>query len=105
LGRRFGGDPAKLLVGLWFTGSAHSALARSPVEVIMSTPARPLCERKVLAIDCQTTGATPHSGRLLEVGWAAVRAVSTRSVPLTSYLLRLPDGHDLPGAVQRLTGI
>mgnify|MGYP001176843052 CR=1 FL=1 len=61
----------------------------------------------VLIVDCQTTGASPARGCLLEVGWCAVtaarRTVAERDV--TARLLRLPRGNAVPGPISRLTGI
>ena len=71
----------------------------------MNTPQCSLADWEVLAIDCQTTGATPRAGALVEVGWAAVKPSSDRVVSPATCLIRLPEGHDLPLAVQKLTGI
>jgi len=61
----------------------------------------------VLIVDCQTTGANPARGHLLEVGWCAVTAaragVDERDV--TARLVRLPRGRSVPGPISRLTGI
>lgn len=59
----------------------------------------------VLAIDCQTTGASPQRGHLLEVGWARARASSQRPAQVVSHLVALPPGEGVPAAVTRVTGI
>ena len=59
----------------------------------------PLRELPVLAVDCQSTGATPAHGDLLEVGWAR------RGEGPTSMLVSLPEGRSVPRVVTRVTGI
>jgi DNA polymerase-3 subunit epsilon len=62
-----------------------------------------LAELKVLALDCQATGANPHKGHLLELGWLAT-GTSPASGPET-YLNALPGDEKIPRAVSRITGI
>jgi DNA polymerase III subunit epsilon len=62
----------------------------------------------VLVVDCQTTGATPAHGVVLEIGWGVARA-APRGQPsevrqLESHWITLPEGHRVPGPVRRLTG-
>ncbi|CAB5089974.1 Excinuclease ABC subunit C [Olavius algarvensis associated proteobacterium Delta 3] len=62
----------------------------------------------VLVIDCQTTGATPDRGHLLEIGWATVVAKECRTrdeIPINTHLVQLPEGVDIPRPIRRLTGI
>lgn len=69
-------------------------------------PHESLGELKILALDCQTTGAHPDNGRLLEIGWASGCAAS--QPPLAgarSCLIRSPEDPPVPAAVLRLTGI
>ena len=68
----------------------------------------PLADLRVLALDCQATGAGPATGHLLEIGWvntwaAASARVMARSAQ--SYLVQLPEGAAIPAGVQRVTGI
>ena len=67
-----------------------------------------LAELRILALDCQTTGANPQKGHLLELGWMAACASPTDTSPAPSaqaYLNRLPAGENIPRAVSRITGI
>ena len=67
-----------------------------------------LTELKILAIDCQTTGANPDKGLLLEIGWIPGRAslpIKSAMPGLRSYLIGLPPETAIPRAVQRITGI
>jgi DNA polymerase III subunit epsilon len=67
-----------------------------------------LADLKILALDCQATGANPAKGHLLEIAWvrACASAPDTQvNSALQSYLVRLPDQATLPRAVQRITGI
>lgn len=61
---------------------------------------------KVLVVDCQTTGAAPPTGRLIEVGWALCTARDEPPVDPTSRLIKPGDpAVPLPRRVTKLTGI
>ena len=67
-----------------------------------------LAELKILALDCQTTGANPQKGHLLELGWMSACASSQDKSPASgvqTYLNRLPTDEKIPWAVSRITGI
>jgi DNA polymerase-3 subunit epsilon len=67
-----------------------------------------LKDLRVLALDCQATGANPAKGHLLEIGWVPARVSmpqTAAAVGLQSCLVRLPEGSGIPPAVQRITGI
>lgn len=69
-------------------------------------PDPPLAELAVLALDCQSTGASPTHGHLLEVGWAHARGHDPRATTgAIARLVALPDGARIPGAVRRVTGV
>jgi DNA polymerase-3 subunit epsilon len=63
---------------------------------------------RILALDCQTTGANPVKGHLLEIGWVTARASAIQNpddLHPEAYLVTLPVEHELPRSVQRITGI
>ena len=61
---------------------------------------------KVLVVDCQSTGANPEQGSLLEIGWTIVSAETGREPSdVVSRLVALPEGSKIPPAVARITGI
>jgi DNA polymerase-3 subunit epsilon len=67
-----------------------------------------LADLEILALDCQATGANPHKGHLLEIGWLKMRAaeaLSSSLLPVKSYLASLPEDVEIPPAVRRVTGI
>lgn len=64
-----------------------------------------LADLDVLAIDCQTTGATPSSGCLVEVGWARVNPSGDACGAPETCLICLPEGQVLSPSIQKLTGI
>jgi DNA polymerase-3 subunit epsilon len=67
-----------------------------------------LNDLQVLALDCQATGANPEKGHLLEIGWVKTCAAATvppKALPVKAYLASLPQGVEIPPAVQRVTGI
>ena len=53
----------------------------------------------VLVVDCQSSGATPAHGVMLELGWRRP------GEPAQSELCALPDGATIPNPVRRVTGI
>jgi DNA polymerase-3 subunit epsilon len=62
----------------------------------------------ILALDCQTTGANPENGHLLEVGWVKARASAIETpedLKPQAYLAKLPAGLEIPRTVNRITGI
>ncbi|HMI88090.1 MAG TPA: GIY-YIG nuclease family protein [Polyangiaceae bacterium] len=63
-----------------------------------------LSELDVLVVDCQTTGATPVLGAVLEVGWGIARANTTDIEQLQAHWVSLPAGHYVGSQVRRLTG-
>ena len=68
----------------------------------------PLIDLTILALDCQTTGANPDKGQLLEIGWTTVCLSSpptSETLAGQSYLIKLPPDTEIPRAVQRITGI
>ena len=68
----------------------------------------PLRELEVLLLDCQTTGASPRKGHLLEVAWcrtSASRAEGIGDDDLFCSTVALPEGETVPRRITRLTGI
>ena len=65
----------------------------------------PLAELAVLIVDCQTTGATPTQGSVLELGWCVVCAADEgRDVAPEAYWIALPAGERVSAQVRQLTG-
>jgi DNA polymerase-3 subunit epsilon len=63
---------------------------------------------EVLVLDCQTTGASPAHGHVLEIAWLRTRAsepAGPKTSAVDSHLVALPPHHDIPRRVSRLTGI
>jgi len=65
---------------------------------------RALADLDVLIVDCQTTGASPAFGVVLELGWGVARANRDETLALQSHWIALPEGHRVPRQVQKLTG-
>jgi DNA polymerase-3 subunit epsilon len=63
-----------------------------------------LSELGVLIVDCQTTGATPALGAVLEIGWGIARASEPRVERLEAHWIALPERHFVGFQVRRLTG-
>jgi DNA polymerase III epsilon subunit-like protein len=63
-----------------------------------------LSEIGVLVVDCQTTGATPALGSVLEIGWGVTRANTPEIEQLQAHWVALPEKHVVGFQVRRLTG-
>ncbi|HWA74322.1 MAG TPA: hypothetical protein VG937_18385 [Polyangiaceae bacterium] len=60
---------------------------------------QPLSELTVLIVDCQTTGATPKQGAVLELGWCLARGSDpdwSRAPKRTGLPCRRAKGYRLP---------
>lgn len=56
----------------------------------------------MLIVDCQTTGASPAHGVVLELGWCSCNGTALRDVE--AHWITLPPGHRVSAQVRRLTG-
>ena len=65
---------------------------------------RALAELDVLIVDCQTTGASPAFGCVLELGWAVARANQSELLAAEAHWIALPEGQRVPRQVQKITG-
>jgi len=65
---------------------------------------RALADLDVLIVDCQTTGASPAFGVVLELGWGVARASRAETQALQAHWIALPEGHSVPPQIQKLTG-
>lgn len=65
-----------------------------------------LKELPVLIIDCQTTGASPQYGQILELGWSRYQPGVDQDEPtITTRLIKLPQDEILPERIKKITGI
>ncbi|MGE0264529.1 MAG: GIY-YIG nuclease family protein [Candidatus Obscuribacterales bacterium] len=64
-----------------------------------------LMDTPVLILDCQTTGASPATGNLLELAYCLTSAASSEEPSIVSYLIRQPEGEPIPPRIVSLTGI
>jgi DNA polymerase-3 subunit epsilon len=85
------------------TGPDREPLTARPRHLHPCTVDR-LSELGVLVVDCQTTGATPALGAVLEIGWGVARANATEVEQLQAHWVSLPAGHYVGSQVRRLTG-
>jgi len=60
----------------------------------------PLSWLPVTVVDCQATGASPKSGRILELAWWV-----SGGERVHAHLIALPDGERVPPRISRVTGI
>lgn len=63
----------------------------------------PLAELPVLIVDCQTTGASPALGEILELGWGVARADGSEPEAESHWIVR-PEGERISAQVRALTG-
>ena len=67
---------------------------------------KPLPQRPLLVLDCQSTGASPSHGSLLELGWAITTAAAPTPIEdVRAELIALPEGQGIPRQVTRVTGV
>jgi len=62
----------------------------------------------VVILDCQTTGAAPGNGFLLEIAWSVLSSVnhcSEEECIIHSFLVTLPDDAEIPRRIAGMTGI
>ncbi len=60
----------------------------------------------VSIFDCQTTGASPGRGCLLELAWTVLPTLShSRDIEVHSFMVALPPGETVPPRISRITGI
>jgi len=71
----------------------------------MTAAVTSLSRIKVLVLDCQTTGATPERGSLLEIAWCRTRASAGKPARIHSRLVALPEGETIPRRITAITGI
>ncbi|MBK9144493.1 MAG: GIY-YIG nuclease family protein [Candidatus Melainabacteria bacterium] len=64
-----------------------------------------LIDTPVLILDCQTTGASPATGNLLELAYCLTSAASSEDPSIVSYLIQQPEGEPIPPRIVSLTGI
>jgi len=66
-----------------------------------------LLKLPVLILDCQSTGASPANGHLLEIAWCVTSAAVdlTTGPSITSRLAALPRGSEIPRRITAITGI
>lgn len=58
----------------------------------------------MLIVDCQTTGASPAFGCVLELGWGVARANQSQLLAAEAHWIALPEGQSVPRQVQKITG-
>ncbi|MDH4210901.1 MAG: exonuclease domain-containing protein [candidate division WOR-3 bacterium] len=61
----------------------------------------------VLLLDCQTTGANPRSGSVIEIGWARSDALGDGEEVsgINARIFKKPSDFEIPARVQKITGI
>ena len=65
---------------------------------------RALADLDVLIVDCQTTGASPAFGSVLELGWGVARASGCALSAAEAHWIALPEGQSVPRQIQKITG-
>ncbi|HET7538777.1 MAG TPA: GIY-YIG nuclease family protein [Polyangiaceae bacterium] len=63
-----------------------------------------LADLDVLIVDCQTTGASPAFGCVLELGWGLANATRSELARAEAHWIALPSGLRVPRQVQKITG-
>jgi DNA polymerase-3 subunit epsilon len=64
-----------------------------------------LLNDRFLFIDCQSTGAHPRNGHLLELAWCYASASDAAPCEIKCLLIKQPDSQPIPFRIQMITGI
>lgn len=64
-----------------------------------------LSDTPVLILDCQTTGASPAHGNILEIAYRVHHPKAGSNEICNSYIVEQPDDQPIPPRIERLTGI
>ena len=64
-----------------------------------------LSDTPVLILDCQTTGASPVHGNVLEIAYRVHHPKARSQEFCNSYLVKQPEDQPIPPRIERLTGI
>ncbi len=65
-------------------------------------------QTEVIVVDCQTTGATPRQGQVIELAWCRTSAAAVDNdgkQPIQTHLVSLDPEQSLPPRVAKITGI
>lgn len=76
----------------------------SPSEDEVLRSGTDLSDLSVLCVDCQTTGATPELGALLQLGWAVVPPEPAGTHATRAFWTEVPPPHCVSRIVRELTG-
>ena len=61
-----------------------------------------LLEKKILILDCQTTGMHPRIGSLLQIGWSVFDPKTLTSSSIEKRTLKLPPDTELPNKIKKM---
>ncbi|STY28617.1 excinuclease ABC subunit C [Legionella wadsworthii] len=64
-----------------------------------------LSQKKVLIIDCQTTGMHPSNGFLLQLGWSIINPQKIHPLKIEKWTLKIPEHEQIPAKIRRLLQI
>lgn len=70
---------------------------------MVTASAHSLHDTEVLVVDCQTTGAAPDKGNLIELSWCRTRGEG--DIKAVSHLVALPPDDVVPRRITALTGL
>lgn len=61
-----------------------------------------LSQKKILFLDCQTTGMHPSTGCLLQMGWSVVEPTSLHVFDIEKWTLKLPEQEVIPSKIKKM---
>ncbi|STX55788.1 excinuclease ABC subunit C [Legionella beliardensis] len=61
-----------------------------------------LAQKKILIVDCQTTGMHPSTGYLLQIGWSIVEPSTSQTFDIEKWTLKLPNEELIPGKIKKM---
>ncbi|AUH72683.1 GIY-YIG nuclease family protein [Legionella sainthelensi] len=61
-----------------------------------------LSQKKILILDCQTTGMHPSTGSLLQIGWSIVAPSTLHEFEIEKWTLKLPKEEAIPSKIKKM---
>ena len=61
-----------------------------------------LAQKKILIVDCQTTGMHPSTGYLLQIGWSIVEPSTSQTFDIEKWTLKSPNDELIPSKIKKM---
>ncbi|MBA2649300.1 MAG: GIY-YIG nuclease family protein [Legionella sp.] len=62
----------------------------------------PLRQKKILILDCQSTGIQAKTAHLLQIGWSLIDCLQDKEPIIESWILKLPQNEEIPKKIMHM---